>query len=119
MASHEDRRTCWCDDYWVRHSVGFRVERPDGSRLGVVDAVRCSARGEAAELVVRESTGSAQRVPAGDVEGLDARREVVLVRLAPQRLGSGRDVARRSQPAPRRPPFRRPDVAPSLRRRRR
>jgi hypothetical protein len=119
MPSHEDGRSCWCDEYWLRHSVGFGVERADGRPLGVVDAVRCSGAGEADELVVREPSGSARRVPAADVEGLDAGREILLLCMARGRFRSGHDVRRRSQPASRRAPFRRPDAVPSPRRRRR
>jgi hypothetical protein len=39
-------------DYWLRNCEGFRVERADGGRVGVVEGVRFGSRADRPDVLV-------------------------------------------------------------------
>jgi sporulation protein YlmC with PRC-barrel domain len=78
--------------YWLNHCHGFLVNTLSGEEVGVVDEVETDPQtGDATTLIVSSGWFGRRRlaVPVDDVETIYASSRGLIVRGAPQDVGSG------------------------------
>jgi hypothetical protein len=69
-------------EYWLSRCTGYRVESPEGRRVGVVEGTRFQSRYDCPDfLVIRIGYFRAQReaVPVADVAEIEPNRQLIRV----------------------------------------